>query len=38
MNKTFNYEAPEVAIMELETEGVLCTSGTFDGMPEDTID
>lgn len=32
------YEAPEVSVMELESEGVLCASGQFDPYEEDTLD
>ena len=28
------YEAPEVSVVELANEGVLCASGRFDDMPE----
>ena len=32
MNKNvFNYEAPEVKVVELYAEGVLCASGQLEG-------
>ena len=35
--KQENYVAPEIAVVELETEGVLCASGVFDKFYEEDI-
>jgi len=32
-----NYEAPAASVMELETEGVLCASGTNEEWNEGTL-
>ena len=36
--KEFNYEAPEVKVVELYAEGVLCASGQFQEWEEETLD
>jgi hypothetical protein len=37
MDKQFFYESPEVSVVEIETEGVLCASGGFEEWEEDTL-
>lgn len=33
-----NYIAPELQVMELETESVLCTSGQFESWKNEELD
>ena len=36
--KGTDYESPALSVVELESEGVICTSGQFDPYEEDTLD
>ena len=37
MNKQVFYESPEISVVEIEAEGVLCASGGFEEWEEETL-